>query len=294
MNFEQRIALIQATMPDLALKQIDEMETGWDHDIVVINKEKVFRFPKTKEVVKRTKIESWLLHDLVQQKQLNLEVPNPVLVFGNDSQLLYSWYELIKGKESGDPGKTGTEANAKRLGEFLAVLHSLVLPEYLEKRHTRAYWELFYGEIQQEIFPHITMEEQLEIQDTFGSFFSHFDEEQQATVIHGDLTASNILFDAKNGQIKGIIDFADAQIGDAAFDFAGIYWDYGAAFTKMVLRYYKGTEEATEILPRVQHFYGLQPVFHELLYAVKNKEKVQWNKALEKFKKLKRQAFDGM
>nr|WP_316046366.1 hypothetical protein [Planococcus glaciei] len=38
---------------------------------------------------------------------------------------------------------------------------------------------------------------------------------------------------------------------------------------------------------RIEKFYGLQPVFHELLRAVKEHETVQWDHALDRFKKLK-------
>ncbi|WP_375137316.1 phosphotransferase [Cytobacillus oceanisediminis] len=101
-------------------------------------------------------------------------------------------------------------------------------------------------------------------------------------IIHGDLTTANILFNQEKGLVNGIIDFTDAQIGDPAFDFAGLYWSFGPDFTKDVLSYYKA-EDKESIFKRVQSFYGLQPIFHNLIFAVKENLDVNWETAFERF-----------
>ena len=54
-------------------------------------------------------------------------------------------------------------------------------------------------------------------------------------------------------------------------------------FTKNVLACYQSSEIAEDIMQRVSKFYGLQPVFHELLYSLENKRIINWESALERF-----------
>lgn len=101
-----------------------------------------------------------------------------------------------------------------------------------------------------------------------------------------ELTASNIIYRQEKECINGIIVFTDAQIGDPAFDFAGLYWAFGIDFTKDVLRWYSSNENKELLLDRVKNFYELQPIFHELLYAFEKNQTINWKTALKKFSTL--------
>ncbi|WP_304458593.1 aminoglycoside phosphotransferase family protein [Alicyclobacillus sendaiensis] len=57
-------------------------------------------------------------------------------------------------------------------------------------------------------------------------------------LLHGDLTHAHILYHPCVTEAIGIIDFGDVQFGDPAYDFAGLYWDYGPAFVQNVLDHY--------------------------------------------------------
>ncbi|KOF09815.1 hypothetical protein AC739_12890 [Planococcus glaciei] len=185
-----------------------------------------------------------------------------------------SCYDLIEGDAGINSREVASEDNARRFGEFLTQLHGVPV------RHTRLFWEKFYRDIKQLIFPHL-------YRRTSGHPRHIYSETKTRTVIHSDLTASNLLVDVKNKRINGVIDFADAQIDDPAFDFAGIYWNYGATFARMALDHYNGSADRKSLWQRIEKFYGLQPVFHELLRAVKENETVQRDHALDRFKKLK-------
>ncbi|MDN7246953.1 phosphotransferase family protein [Planococcus shenhongbingii] len=288
MELEKKLTFIKQAMPEMEICKIEEKKTGWDNEVVFINDKKVFRFPKNKEVAKKVEMEARLLGDLLKQKELPLSIPDVTLLYGKDKQIVCGCYDLIEGDMCSESEKAGTIENAKLLGEFLTQLHSLEIPDYMEKKHTTTYWKTFYRDVQKEIFPCIEQEAQYEIQDTFERFL--FQQDPLAipsTVIHGDLTISNIVFKSAENRIAGIIDFTDAQIGDPAFDFAGIYWDFGPAFTQQVLRNYRGTEKNEAIFKRVQVFYGLQPVFHELLYAMRNQQDIDCRDALKKFLEMK-------
>ncbi|WP_404451522.1 aminoglycoside phosphotransferase family protein [Virgibacillus necropolis] len=275
-------------MPNLQIDHIKTNNSGWDNDIIVINQKIVFRFPKTTEIANKVIKEVTLLESILKQHPI-VNVPKYGSLYDENKYLKCVYYRYIEGVSLSKfkliPNRT---ENAKLLGEFLTKLHSLENPPKLITDHTFEFWNKLYESVKKEVYPFLNEDQQEEVTETFGEFLSDFSTlTYPKTVIHGDLSSSNIIFDEKSKNINGIIDFTDAQIGDPAFDFAGFYWDYGPEFTKEVLSYYTGTESSEALYKRVEQFYGLQPVFHELLNAVQVGNYVNWKTALSKFLRLK-------
>jgi aminoglycoside phosphotransferase (APT) family kinase protein len=57
-------------------------------------------------------------------------------------------------------------------------------------------------------------------------------------VIHGALSAGNLIVEPQTGQLTGILDWTDTTLGDAARDFASLVTWRGWAFTEEVMRSY--------------------------------------------------------
>ena len=269
---------IRKAKPDLDINDFQVLTSGWDNDLYVVNGHLAFRFPKTRVVAERVATEIRLLESLRKPGELALKVPEYHPWYEISGELACVSYEFIFGTAFSGGLEERTEENARKLGTFLSQLHRLTPPKGLVSKKKRD-WETFYSDIQREILPHLTAADRNAVQTVFIRFLENSVEEGQI-LLHGDLTASNIICSA--GQVTGVIDFTDAHIGDPAFDFAGIYWNCGPEFTEQVLRYYSG-ESPGELLRRVQQFYGLQPVFHELLYSIQQKHPVDWEHALDKF-----------
>ncbi|MEI2665403.1 aminoglycoside phosphotransferase family protein [Rossellomorea sp. LJF3] len=270
------------TMPTNQIHSVETNSSGWDNDILIINKESVFRFPKTREIAAKVLEEANLLKQLAAKKPL-LEIPIYELIHMNGKLVgvKYPYIEGVPLEESIPP----TQQSLVLLGDFLTKLHNLRksdLPN-LKVNHTKEYWNELYMKVQTMVFPHLGTAQRTAVQGFFEEFLNDYGGDSvNCAVIHGDLTTANMLFEPETGLLSGIIDFTDAQWGEASFDFAGLYWAYGPDVTKEVLSYYHA-ENKESIFKRVEDFYGLQPIFHELIYAVKENHHVDWNKALDRF-----------
>lgn len=286
---EEYLEFISDEYPDLKIKKFQANEKGWDNDIVIINESLVFRFPKSENVISKVEAEGKLLH-LLKKKHPILQLPDYEYLYQNQ-MLRCVRYDYLEGRMLGDISMDSfknNQENARLLGDFLTKLHSIDPAEAdtmnLKTLHTLEYWEALHSSVREEILPYLKDREKDLINRIFRDFLEEFPGYSiKKSIIHGDLTASNIIYSEKKGRISAVIDFTDAQLGDPAFDFAGIYWAYGENFTKEVLSWYQTDESADALFKRVQSFYGLQPIFHDLLYDVRNGKKPDWKAGLGKF-----------
>lgn len=282
---ESQTEFIRQIMRHEPSQQIEAITTGWDNDLYVVNGSLAFRFPKTEEVAKKVQKEMALLNELKEQMQTVLAVPDYKPHYGSDGTLRCVSYEFLPGTSFQGRQSEQTAENAQLLGTFLSQLHRIRPTSKFETSRNKEYWVRFYEELQEKVVPQMEKSDQKAVKSVFESFLDDFKEEHNATLIHGDLTLSNII--GQQGKAAGIIDFTDAHIGDASLDFAGFYWEYGPDFTKKVLGFYSG-EKREELFERIAQFYGIQPVFHELLYKVENGIPVNWRQTLHKFHVLRK------
>ncbi|WP_313800207.1 aminoglycoside phosphotransferase family protein [Cytobacillus sp.] len=290
---DDRLTIVKKSFPQLEINEVQINNKGWDNDILIINNEIVFRFPKSEQLLTKVLNEMQILHHLALKKT-SIKIPKYEPVY-SDSRLIGVKYPLINGEslsEVSDCLLNEKLENAKLISDFLTKLHSIDCSNMnettLETIHTPYYWERLYTSVKHDVFPFLSTYQKNEISEVFISFINNYSNlSYQKTIIHGDLTASNIIYNKTLNRIEGIIDFTDAQFGDPAFDFAGLYWTFGPDFTKEVLSFYTSLESSDSIFKRVSSFYGLQPVFHELLYALKNEQKINWESALDRFFQLK-------
>lgn len=290
---DEMLTIIKKSIPQLEINEVQKNNNGWDNDILIINNEIVFRFPKSEQLLTKVLDEMQILDHLALKEPI-IKIPKYEPVY-SDNRLIGVKYDFLNGQslsEITDCQLNEKPENAKLIGDFLTKLHSIDCSNMndttLETIHTLYYWESLYTSVKQEVFPFLNTYQQNEISEVFNSFINNYSTlSYKKTLIHGDLTASNIIYNKTLNRIEGIIDFTDAQFGDPAFDFAGLYWTFGPDFTNEVLSFYSSSESSDSIFKRVSSFYGLQPVFHELLYALKNEQKINWESALDRFFQLK-------
>ncbi|MEQ6376116.1 aminoglycoside phosphotransferase family protein [Bacillaceae bacterium S4-13-56] len=292
MTGDEMLDFVKNNFPNLKIDKVKVNTQGWDNSILILNNEIVFRFPKSDELCKKI-IDGGKILEILKSEEPILQVPHYEYLH-KDSALLGVYYSFLEGTPLIEIPKQNLKENplnAKGIGDFLTKLHKIDISKLSDTNlttiHTLKYWESLYLNVKREVFPFLKQQQRKEIDEVFNNFISSFPKlTYKKTVIHGDLTTSNIIYNEDKGSVYGIIDFTDAQIGDPAFDFAGLYWDFGLDFTKDVFHWYKGNESSESLLKRVRTFYGLQPVFHELLYAIKNNLPINWNGVLKKFSAL--------
>ncbi|EWG08348.1 MULTISPECIES: phosphotransferase [Cytobacillus] len=294
-----KVKIIKKYLSDLQINSIYFNNQGWDNEIVIINDDIVFRFPKKNDIKEKLIKESALLNTLskeVKIKKSSIKVPKYQIIYDENRSLQFVYYSYLEGfpiSEINDKEIIKTEKSAQDIGEFLTVLHTLDVSNMrkvgLKRNHEKKYWLNFFKSVQMYLYKYISEKEQEDINNLFYSFlnnskYSLYEEK----VIHGDLTDSNILYCKKENRITGIIDFTDSQIGDPAFDFAGFYWDLGPEFTKKIISNYKVLDSDKKLMyNRITEFYGLQPIFHELVYSIKEGIEIDIAASMKKFYSLR-------
>jgi aminoglycoside 2''-phosphotransferase len=283
---EEMIHFVRRTVPKLPIDTSEVKMNGWDNDILIINKQQVFRFPKTDQIIDQIKNECELLEQLAWKKP-TLHIPRYKVIYEGDRFRAVT-YPFLSGESLNEHSfdLRKNPENAQLLGDFLTKLHQ-IKDSPLPSIHTFRYWQSLFESLRKKVFMALRDEERQAIEEVFTHFLNGYAALSYKKVpIHGDLSASNILFDRVGNRLSGVIDFTDAQMGDPAFDFAGIYWNYGPEYTKQVLSYYHSKESSDELFERVSTFYGLQPVFHELLHSIEKNEPID-RAQLARFMELK-------
>lgn len=283
-KYSNYISLIQAQVPELELLQVEVNNNGWDHLVFIINHEWVFRFPRTAEFTQRVEQEQKLLHYLYNRTRMSkIQIPQYQLLHSQNNQVVGCYYRMIPGTPLTPTllkyMNYQTRNNiAKQLGTFLRNLHTSNI-DFLQALgfrtlHTRGYWENQFRDIKDFILPLLTVDERLHVIDIFQTYLSEDNYNHvQKTLVHGDLSFTHILYSPKQQVVTGIIDFGDAQLTDPAYDFSGLYWDYGKEFVQEVLINYKHPQTNSDpLFYRVEHFFGKRPIFHEILHGIKHQE----------------------
>lgn len=282
MNLDRYLSLIQAQAPELDLRTVEHDDKGWDNLVVLINREWIFRFPRTEEVAQRIQKEQRLLEYL--HNRLNTHqvlIPRYRLLHDENDQAAGSYYKMIQGqllKPSSlrHMSRPGRDRIAAQLGTFLHIIHTSdleVLKDIgIEIVHTVDYWRNHLREIEQHVLPLLTPSEQNRVVNLFETYLTQqVNQTVKKTLAHGDLSHAHILYDPHREELTGIIDFGDAQLTDPAYDFSGLYWEYGKQFVLEVLQHYAPdcSFVRDQLFSRVDQFFGKRPIFHEILHGIK-------------------------
>jgi len=288
---------IKEALPNLSIHSYKQNEEGWDNVAVIINDELLFRFPRKQEYAMRIPLEKELC-TLLSCSLHEIEVPQYHLLYRNDADAvpLCSYYTLIHG----EPLKTDIVIKLEdkelktiilQLATFLAILHSIPLKQgttlgfSVEK--TLTYWKELQTKLNQYVTNSLTSLQKSSLNRLFENFFTCINTSTfQNTIIHADFTHHHILFNKQNKNISGVIDFGDAQIGDPAFDFAGLYYDFGHEFTTSVYEQYSTliSHHDPLLIHRITTFYQYSPLLHNMIYNFETKNELEFLAGTEKLK----------
>ncbi|MCF7952505.1 MAG: aminoglycoside phosphotransferase family protein [Spirochaetales bacterium] len=239
----EHINQIKRAIPDLKIDDFDINNDGMFNDIIIINQDRIFRFPKF----------DWILEQMDQEKKClslledisEMSVPRWTS-YGN-----FVGYERIPGEPLSrsiilSQPKNIQKKWAKQLALFLKQMHSIP-KEHIQQKgiersltyHTYNDWLILFDEVQQELYPYLNNFTQQRIEELFHHIIgdnTFMDAEE--VLVHGDLQAYHILYSPSEKDITGIIDFGTAGLGDPANDIATIMNQYGESFTALMSDYY--------------------------------------------------------
>ena len=261
---------------------------GQFNDVVIVNDELVFRFPKTSYEVNNLVHEVMVLSKI--QNMTTLPVPNPIYVRTNSGIVNenYMAYRMILGQPlfrstlDTIQDDTTLERLATQVAVFLQELHALSVEDIglvLPVVDTRAEWQDLYQQFQGHLFPYMRFDACEQVTHTFDVFLNeqkHFD--YTPVLRHGDFGGSNILYDATRQVITCVIDFSSAGLGDPALDIAAISCS-GEAFFKRVYNKYPNMDLLIE---RAQ-FYKSTFALQEALYGLRDNDQESFKDGIAEY-----------
>jgi aminoglycoside 2''-phosphotransferase len=277
---ENYLQVIRKVFPDLGWPEatFEFNGAGQYNDILILNNEIIFRFPKYPQALEQLKLEACLQRSI--KNNLPLEIPYPL--YENLERVQIGTAFMGYRKIPGEPlwRETLEKPNheplldklAIQLGTFLKALHSIPITDIhckLPRLDTCEETSEIYTRIRNKLFPYMRADARLWATYHFESYLhvkKNF--EYEPTLKHGDFGPSNILYDDQNQVITGIIDFGGSGIGDPAYDFAGLLSGYGEGFLKRCAKMYP---EIENMLDRIR-FYQRTFALLEALFGVENND----------------------
>lgn len=275
MTASKYITIIKQKYPDLYIRNYKFNNNGQNNDIIVINDELIFRFPKYKQGIEDLRVETEVLLEI--QNCTTIAIPNPQYKCFGDLTVGEGFigYFMIPGEPLFQNIFLQTRDKhilANQLGIFLKELHNISITNLsanIPIINPIEYWQKIFDDCKDKLFPYMKLESKNEIQKNFSSFLSDAKSYQyNPVIIHGDFGPSNILFDNSLQRISGIIDFSSVRIGDPALDFASLIgpFGYGENFLMMISDVYP---EVGSMIERAR-FYASTFSIQEALFGVIN------------------------
>ncbi|MCA0988510.1 phosphotransferase family protein [Guptibacillus algicola] len=259
---------INTVYPELNITSIKQNTIGQNNDVVIVNESLVFRFPKYEEGIEALRKETDVLNHV--RKHVSLPIPSPTYQSFDpyEAGKVFAGYEMIEGEPLWRENfhrftkEEDKERIARQLVTFLTELHATSSGDQSSEDIHREVEDL-YVRIQKKLFSYMRQDAKWEVSNLFESFLRN---EKHAGVnkkrIHGDFGASNILWDPERYEITGIIDFGETEIGDSAYDFAGLFASYGENFIRRCLSLYPDGQDILERVMFYKETFALQEALH--------------------------------
>ena len=286
------IQAIRNIYPDFNIETVQLNQQGQFNDILLVNGETIFRFPKTQREAARLVTETGLLRSL--QRHVALPIPDPLYHSEENaaSGQVFMGYRLLPGEPlwpetlRAIKDEEQLQHVANQLATFLKSLHaipadtlSVRLPDFQGSEE----WRDLYNRFRGKLFPFMRPDARQWVTKHFEDFLS--DEANSAytpVLVHGDLGPSNILYDVQTHSVSGIIDFSSSGWGDPAIDFAALLCSvsYGEQFLDRFAAIYPVTEA---ILLRAR-FYAGTFALQEALYGVEDGDQEAFESGIAEYR----------
>lgn len=235
---------IRETFPELAVWEVESPPEGLANDVLIINRERVFRFPKDG----RTKESLGKEARVLTLASVYVDMRLPVFDYVEADFVSYPFIPgTVLSRETILRQDDQTQDRlAKQLADFLRQLHTIPMAEL--ERHdiplseaVRSYEDYvqMFEDVQQALFPLLWRDGKAWVRQHFEPVLADRNWlAYEPALINGDLASYHIMYDETEPKINGIIDFGVAGIGDPADDIALMLSTYGETFLRRMAKYY--------------------------------------------------------
>lgn len=263
--------LLTRQFPQLSTLPIQEIGNGWDNTVYRVGDEYVFRFPRRNIAISLLNTEARILPKL--EHYITVPYAKP-LFFGKESDdypAPFLGYTYLPGKFPIGISDETRMKSASKLARFLKNLHAFpvdiaeqagVLSDQRNLTDIASRKEKMLN-LLSNLTLYITQAELNEIADYLRGI--HLDQAKHRYVlIHGDLHFKNILVDDV-GELSGIIDWGDVNLGHPACDLSIVYSFLPPAARAAFYDIYGEVDEETKILARMIAVYIPMLIFMQAI-----------------------------
>lgn len=259
-------AFIRDRWPELGLTTIEPIGAGWDCLTYLVNGEWVFQFPRLEGAADRLRKQIAILPELA--REVSSAVPSPAFA---STDLACLGYRRIDGRPM------SLEVDGiwpERLGRFLYDLH-LTPPEFLGMRarsaaSVRDGLRDEVGSLCAHVLPLLDPAERVSAERSIQTFLEDDDNFRFAACLtHGDIGPEHVLV-TDAGDLAGVIDWGDIEVGDPAVDLAWILHAWPEVGAR-VLGAYGGAPD-DRFLIRARLAFMLMP-WHEVKYGLETDQR---------------------
>ena len=250
---------IRQIAPEIGINSVNLNSEGLLNDIVVVNDEFIFRFPKHVYAFTHLKDEARILRLL--QNYITLQIPSPL--YETDDCLVYRMIpgESLRRDILMKLPISDQQAIADQLGQFFKELHGVSINEEIPMADALMKYEGWvnaYERIREKVLPLLMPHVRDWVREHFESHLadrSNF--EYELRMVDTDIPPYHIMYGNERRLINGIIDFGCAGLGDPAIDFGVIIYHYGESFMEKLFVCYP---EAEIYLKRARFYAGAHEV----------------------------------
>jgi aminoglycoside 2''-phosphotransferase len=244
---------IRDCVPHLRIESVQPNHDGLTNDVLIINNELVFRFPKNETWARELLANEIKVIDLARA-YLDIAIPDIVHRFTDFVACRFIHGSALQRNDILQLNINSQEQLANQLATYLKQLHSIPTDEVNRENIAQSdtnrghhVWVQLFEDVKAELFPLMMPHAREWVVNHFAPLIA--DKHWMAyepRLINGDTTPYHILFDRPARAIAGIIDFGTAGIGDPAADFACIIYYYGESFLHRMAAFYPEIEEAID------------------------------------------------
>jgi aminoglycoside 2''-phosphotransferase len=247
----EHLRKIRETFPALEISSIRVNTDGLINDVLIVNEDLVFRFPRNNDWGKKLFANEIKIIELARKY---VALPLPQFEYKSNDLAVYRYIkgDALRREDILKLTAADQEKIARELASFLKQFHAIppfelaqnnIAPSDVNRR--REVWLKLFENARAELFPAMMPHVRESVSEHFAPLLA--DEnfmDYPPRLINGDIVPYHIIFDREKGRINGIIDFGTAGIGDAAADFSCIIYNYGESFLEKMAKDYPEIEDA--------------------------------------------------
>ena len=244
LSSDDALRTIRAEFPQLDVRRLKHLGSGWEYDVYLADDKWVFRFPRRVEVAELCDRERAILDFIGRRLRHRVQTPIIRFVGGPTPSFPYRFmaHDLIAGVGADDATVNHTAPLAAQLGSILAHLHSTpptaarAVGIGAENESCLERYEEAVHDVEDLPASGVIVDRAVAWLMSHPAPPPEYDGEPR--LLHNDLCPDHMLVRPEDGSLAGLIDWSDAAFGDPTLDFVVLVLWRGWDFVDAVLDAY--------------------------------------------------------